>query len=120
MEEQRQEPRVEIELEIRYRTVQEFLTAYSRNISGGGLFIRMSQPHTLNQKVVLRFTLPGLDHEFEIPGIVVWSHASPRSSFPAGMGVKFLQIKPEDAKRITEFVKSARGAEAPAPKKKKT
>ena len=118
MDEQRDDQRADAEVEVRYRTVQEFLTAYSRNISGGGLFIRTAQPHALNQKVLVRFTLPDLDHRFEVVGIVVWSNTSPRSSFPAGMGVKFLEITPEDVKLITDFVKSA-GAEFPAPKKLK-
>lgn len=119
MDEQRDDPRADAEVEVRYRTVQEFLTAYSRNISGGGLFIRTPQPQALNQKVLVRFTLPGLEHHFDVVGVVVWSNTSPRSSFPAGMGVKFLEIAPGDVKLITDFVKSV-GAEFPAPKKKKT
>jgi uncharacterized protein (TIGR02266 family) len=117
MDERRVDERVEVEVEVRYRTIQEFQAAYSRNISGGGLFIRTAQPQPLNQQVQLRFTLPGLDHRFEMGGVVVWSNISPRSSFPAGMGIKFLQIAPEDVKRISEFVKIA-GMEMPTLKKK--
>lgn len=118
MDERRQEPRVDVEVEVRYRTIQDFLAAYSRNISGGGVFIRTPQPQPLNQKVLLRFSLPDMDHRFEVPGMVVWSNVSPRSAFPAGMGIKFLEIAPEDVQRIGEFVKTA-GAELPAPKKKR-
>jgi hypothetical protein len=50
-------------------------------------------------------------------GIVVWSNVSPRSSFPPGMGIKFVQIAPDDVDRIQEFVRNA-GMEMPTLKKK--
>lgn len=117
MDERRTEERAEVEVEVRYRTMQDFLAAYSRNISGGGLFIRTPQPPPLNQQVQLKFTLPGLDHRFEMGGIVVWSNASPRSSFPPGMGIKFVEAAPEDVERIQEFVRNA-GMEMPTQRKK--
>jgi type IV pilus assembly protein PilZ len=117
MEERRKDSRADVEVEVRYRTAQEFVAAYSRNISGGGLFVRTTQPEELNQKLLLRFTLPGVDQRFEVRGIVVWSNASPRSSFPAGMGIKFLEMTPEDTKCIAEFVQRAE-VDLPGPKKK--
>ncbi len=87
MPERRDEPRVDVEIEVHYRTAQEFLAAYSRNISGGGIFLRTQQPLSLNQSVVLRFTLPGVAHPFEVHGVVVWANpVSMRSSFPPGNG----------------------------------
>ena len=117
MEERRVEERAEVEVEVRYRTIHDFLAAYSRNISGGGLFIRTPQPQPLNQQVQLKFTLPGLDHLFEMGGLVVWSNVSPRSSFPAGMGIKFVNMAPEDVERIHGFVRNA-GMEMPTLKRK--
>jgi uncharacterized protein (TIGR02266 family) len=109
MQERRADQRVEVELDVNYRTVQEFVTAYSRNISGGGVFVRTPQPQPLNQKVLIRFTLPGIDRKFEIHGIVVWaSSASSRSSFPAGMGIKFLELKPEEQQILLDFVNKGR------------
>ncbi len=110
MEERRAEPRAEVELEIQYRTSQEFLAAYTKNISGGGVFVRTSQPLPLNQIVELRFSLPGFDRRFQIGGLVVWVNTSSQSAFPTGMGIKFQDIKREDAAAISAFVKS-RGRE---------
>ncbi len=110
MPERREGPRTEIEAEVHYRTAQEFLAAYSRNISGGGIFIKTQQPLPLNQTVLLRFTLPGISQPFEVRGVVVWANpVSGRSSFPAGMGIKFLNIDPKDQQLIADFIKQAKG-----------
>ena len=108
-EESRKDPRAEMRIEIQYHTGREFLAAYTKNISGGGVFIRTSQPFPLNQAVALRFTVPGIKRQFEIGGLVVWVNSSPRSAFPAGMGVKFREITPDDSSAIAAFVKNAGG-----------
>jgi len=107
-EENRKDPRAEVRIEIQYHTGQEFLAAYTKNI-GGGVFIRTSQPLPLNQAVALRFTLPGINRQFEIGGLVVWANSSPRSAFPAGMGVKFMEITPADSGAVAAFVKNTGG-----------
>ena len=112
MEERRADPRVPVELEVHYRSAQEFLTAYTVNISGGGIFIKTREPLPLNQVVHLRFTLPGIAHVFNLHGLVVWTNPQPsRSSFPSGMGIKFMNLDPEGKKLIAGFVK----AKLPAP-----
>lgn len=113
MQERRQEPRVEVEIEVHYRTVQEFLSAYSQNISGGGIFIRTQRPLPLNHSVRLRLTLPGISHPFEVSGIVVWSNpGSGRSSLPSGMGIKLVDLDPHSRELIAEFVKAKPAAPA--------
>lgn len=106
MPEQRKEVRTEVEIEIGYRTAQEFLSAYARNISGGGIFVQTPQLLPLNQGVRLRFTLPGISHRFDVSGIVVWSNpGSSHSSLPSGMGIKFLDIDSRSRELIAAFVK---------------
>ena len=111
MDGQRRDPRAELDVEVDYRTAQEFLSAYSRNISGGGIFIKTPRPLPLNQTIRLRFSLPGMTRRFESTGIVVWSNPVSSSSFlPSGMGIKFLDLDPESRQLIADFVK----ANAPA------
>lgn len=114
-EERRGELRVETELEVTFRTAQEFLAAYTKNISGGGLYIRTTQPLPLNQTVLLRFTLPGVAPGFQVPGLVVWSNpVEGRTSFPAGMGVKFTGLSPTDAARIQTYLQRVQAGQNPA------
>jgi uncharacterized protein (TIGR02266 family) len=107
MQERREEPRVEAEIEVRYRTAQEFLSSYSLNISGGGIFVRTSEPLSLNRVVRLRFMLPGISHCFDVSGIVVWSNpGSSRSSLPPGMGIKLVDLDPHSKHLLAEFIKA--------------
>jgi uncharacterized protein (TIGR02266 family) len=113
MEERREEPRTEVAIEIRYRTPREFLSAYTRNISGGGIFVRTAQPLPLNQGVRLRFTLPGISRRFEVSGIVVWSNpGSNHSSLPTGMGIRLVDLDPQSKEIISDFVKAKTGTAA--------
>ena len=113
MRERRGEPRVEVDVEVHYRTAREFLSAYTRNVSGGGIFVRTQHPLALNQGVRVRFTLPGITHNFECNGTVVWANPpSSGSALPAGMGIKLEDLNPEARTLISEFVK----AMAPSPK----
>lgn len=106
MERRQEHPRTEVEIEVQYRTEQEFLSAYSRNISGGGIFVWTPQPLPPNHAVHLRFSLPGIAHPFEVSGIVVWSNpGSSRSFLPSGMGIKFVDLDPRSRELIDEFVK---------------
>jgi len=107
MQERREEPRAEVEIEVRYRTAQEFLSAYAKNISGGGIYVRTAEPLPLNQAVRLRFSLPGSSHQFDVSGIVVWSNpGSNHSSLPTGMGIKLVDLDPQARDLITKFVKA--------------
>jgi type IV pilus assembly protein PilZ len=114
---QRADPRVDVDLEVQYRTAQEFNAAYTKNISGGGIFIKTQQALPLNQEIHLRFTLPGISHILEVRGLVVWTNPYPsRSSFPPGMGIKFMDLDSETKKIIAGFVKEKLPAAAPEQK----
>ncbi len=116
MEERRKSERGPAEIEVHYRTAQEFLSAYTQNISGGGVFVQTSRLLALNEEVLLRFTLPGISHRFEIPGLVVWSNPTIRAA-SVGMGIKFMKIEPAEVQMIDQFVKQA-VAKLQAPEKK--
>jgi len=110
MEERRQDLRGEVAFEVHYGSIQEFLSAYSGNISGGGIFIRTQEPLPLNHEVRIRFTLPGVTHQFDCRGIVVWANPLPKQSFlPTGMGVKFVDMDAAAKNLIDEFVQKSSG-----------
>ena len=105
--EKRVHPRADVDLEVRYRSAHDFVAAYAKNISGGGIFIQTTKPLALNQEVHLRFTLPGVEKPFELQGLVVWTNPfASQAAFPTGMGIKFLDLNPQQKAIIDDFVQA--------------
>jgi uncharacterized protein (TIGR02266 family) len=103
--EQRTGLRAEVNLEVRYRSAHEFMAAYAKNISGGGICIRTVKPLPLNSELHLRFSLPGIPKPFEVKGLVVWTNPfADQSAFPTGMGIKFLELGSDEKKILDGFV----------------
>ncbi len=100
------DPRAAVEVEVHYRTVQEFTAAYGQNISGGGIFIQTRQALPLSSEILLRFTLPGIPRTILVRGLVVWSTpVAVPGSLGFGIGIKFLDLDPEARDLIGRFVK---------------
>ena len=98
--------RTSIHLEVAYKESGSFIKSYMLNVNGGGLFIKTATPLPLDSKVTLRLTLPGDTEAMDLEGIIVWTNPKGgKNSFPKGMGVKFLNIKSEHAKKINKLVK---------------
>ena len=99
-------PRADVQLEVQFRSAEAFVAAYAKKISGGGLFIQTATPLALNQLVSLRFTLPGMAEPFELRGLVVWTNPfASQAAFPTGMGIKFLNLEPQQRTIIEDFVR---------------
>ena len=116
--ERRQAPRVEIQLLIAYKNLDQFFLDYTRNISEGGLFIESRFPLEPGTQISLRFELPGLGDGLEVQGEVVRSisplAASEHGSRP-GMGIRFGAL-PEAARlRINALVSEQSDGEGTDP-----
>ncbi len=84
-----------------------FLFASLTNISEMGIFVLTTEPLPLGMKLVLSFAPPG--HEpFKLAGVVAWVNkvrANGDNPNP-GMGVRFVQLKPEQRERLVEVIRS--------------
>lgn len=97
--------------QVRLEASQEIFFGYATNFSTGGLYIQTSNPKPFGSQFLLHFNLPGDSHTIECRGEVVWrrefhSESSPR----AGMGIRFLDLGPEDADRIRAFKEADPGS----------
>lgn len=83
----------------------EAYTVKAENISAGGMLLRTRRTLEENEKVTLRFTLPGTKKEIRVTGTIL--HVSP----DAFMGVSFDHLSPADEAAIKAFVESTEPVE---------
>ena len=103
-DERRDTQRFGLKVYVGLESEHNFYTGFSRNISAGGLVIATHDVLEVGGEVELLFHLPSGD-SIHTPGRVAWirdyNPAQPEM-FP-GMGVKFVDLTPDDAVRIRRF-----------------
>jgi type IV pilus assembly protein PilZ len=124
--ERRAAPRVLVDLEVDYRSEDNFLFAYITDISETGIFIRTTTPEPPGTHLNLRFVAPTVDDDerdddqvddadelddgtpFELEGEVIWVNPyrpGKRDSLNPGMGVRFLGLEPETRVRLMMLIR---------------
>lgn len=75
------------------------------NISLGGLFIRTDTPRQPGERFCLRVCLPDELNDLEVQCEVVWRQSKKEGAeAPSGMGVRFLDLSPDDMKRLVRIL----------------
>jgi type IV pilus assembly protein PilZ len=102
----RQTKRVEKVLALTYRSRQQFLSAYTGNVSKGGLFVQTQKPLAVQEKFLLKLQVPGVEKPLDIKCQVAWTRgqAGEGMSKPAGMGVKFCEMSAKDSRMLEEYL----------------
>ena len=92
--EKRRHPRTPLNVLVQYRfdTFEDFLAEYSLNISPGGIFIRTSVPREEGAIIYLQFALRDGSKLIEGMGRVVRVNTTDNPHRPAGMGVEFTNV----------------------------
>lgn len=91
-----------------FATLDEFITEYVKDLSAGGVFVRVHDPLPVGTRVELRFTVIGDELEtVEGVGTVV-RVVAPAAGVTPGMGVMFEELTPasqEVVRRLTARAK---------------
>jgi uncharacterized protein (TIGR02266 family) len=104
----RKHPRASLATQIH---CEETMTlAFARDISVGGMFVETDQPMPVGSRVTLRFNLAEND------AIVVATAEVSYQVGKMGVGVQFVEVSPEDLKRIEEYVSISQPLPEPATK----
>lgn len=105
-EDKRKHPRAPLQLLIQFRfeSFDDFLAEYSTDISLGGMFIRTRQPREEGSFIYLQFALRDGARLIEGLGRVVRVNPRDDPSRTPGMGIEFVNFDPESMALIEEIV----------------
>lgn len=111
LRERREYPRAPIEITAEAIVRDQIYVGLSRNISGGGMFLRLPEAPPLRAVLELRFLLPGDSTPIAVDAEVVWTIAAPAPQsasrkLPAAVGIRFLHLDGRDRERILAYVRS--------------
>lgn len=96
----RKYPRVPLTVKVTKMTSGAFQFYKASNISAGGVFIKAVEPLPVGTRLRARISLPTGEIEAEAEVVRVMLDGK----FPAGMGVKFIELPPECKEAIEEYV----------------
>jgi type IV pilus assembly protein PilZ len=103
----RKHARVEATIEVKYKSVKDFLVEYSRNISRGGIFLTTPEPLAEGSKLRLVFYLPDSSKEINIIGKVIHSLTREKGRLRGqepGMGIEFIDFSPSNKREISQYI----------------
>jgi hypothetical protein len=106
----RQHPRAPLATQVECQDCVSL--AFSRDVSLGGLFIETSEPLPINTEVNLRFHLNSDDPVVIALGRVCYQVPK------IGMGIEFVELSPDDRKRIEAYVARSPVLPDPTPAQK--
>ena len=100
--------RVTVDIEVDYKSADNFLFAYITDISAMGIFIRTNAPEPPGTRLNLRFTPPG-GPQLNLEGRVMWVNPYRPGSYDninPGMGVQFVDLTPQQREQIVNLVRT--------------
>ena len=105
---------LQILIQHRFETMDEFVAKWSSDISMGGLFLRTEAPREEGSMVYLQFALDNGNKLIEGLGRVVRSQP-PADGRVAGMGIEFVSFDDESLALIEDLVTARVRRHTPAP-----
>jgi uncharacterized protein (TIGR02266 family) len=104
--ERRRHPRARLQMliQLRFNSLEDFLTEYATDISVSGMFIRTEEPREEGTLVYLQFLLRGGQKLIEGLARVVRVNPPGDKERVAGVGVEFVNLDPESVALIEEIV----------------
>jgi uncharacterized protein (TIGR02266 family) len=100
----RKDERIETILQVEFENEDK---AFTKNLSKGGTSIQTNNPKELGDQFQLKIHLLDGRKPIEVECRVIWTNKYVvRENLRKGMGVKFLNMQPEEQKRIEEYIQS--------------
>jgi uncharacterized protein (TIGR02266 family) len=95
-----------VDLDVSLASDHNFYAGFAENISTGGLFISTYKLKVVGERMDITLNLPGREEPIKTIGEVRWIREYSESSHVGpGMGIRFVDLDPDDILVIAEFVK---------------
>jgi type IV pilus assembly protein PilZ len=107
--------RFDVEWAVDCIAADTFLYASIANISAMGIFVKTTNPRAVGARLMLSFEPPGYE-PFKLEGQVTWVNllrADGDNPNP-GMGVRFVNLRPEERERLVEVIRTIAYVRGPA------
>jgi uncharacterized protein (TIGR02266 family) len=98
----RLQSRVPVQMKVVFQDIGEVLEAFSTNLGAGGMLLATDREMNTGMRLRLRFSLPGLNEEFNTGAEVAWRRRDLDGG--PGLGLRFTDLSAEDRARISKFV----------------
>jgi uncharacterized protein (TIGR02266 family) len=103
--ERRRTPRIALNTEITLQSEDNLYTGISQDLSTGGVFVSTDRLLPSGSQGWVSFKIPTYEKDLKVQVIVRWvREPNPNSDTPAGMGLQFMSLNPEDAKILESFL----------------
>lgn len=86
-------------LKVTYKTTEDFVLHFTRNLSYGGMFVSATKPPDVGSDILFKLFAPGQLAPIDLPGRVVWSEPG------NGFGVSFSSDSQQAQERLEELVR---------------
>jgi len=104
IEKRRQHPRFNAKIKVGFKSVKDFLWAYSEDISKGGIFINTTEPMPMDSEVQLKLCLPGRSKEISVVGKVIYIVKDGETERGPGMGLQLIDFEKGARKEIDDYL----------------
>ncbi len=107
----RKNPRYSTSIKVTFKSKEQFVWEYTKDISKGGIFVSTDKLLPLESKVELVLSLPNFPKEVKVIGEIVHIFGSEQARLldydrVPGMGVQFLEFEDDGQKVLEEYFKS--------------
>src|SRR5262245_4317444 len=106
---------VALRIRLRYQALDQFISKFAINISRGGLFLSSRNPKPIGTRLQFEIRLADDTPVIEGSGEVRWIREYDRNepNQPHGMGIRFLEVKPESRALIERIIQHRRSLGEP-------
>jgi Tfp pilus assembly protein PilZ len=99
-----EQERIELRLEVDYIANGAFYTGFTKYLSPAGLFITTTEITTPGEIIFIDMYLPNYRHKLKLKGRVLRALEYPSDDTPPGMEVEFIELKEHLKDVIAQFL----------------